>query len=183
MGKIFESIDDKLAAWVAEQHVYFVATAPLAEDGHINTSPKGGDSFRIISGNEVAYQDYTGSGAETIAHLRENRRIVIMFCAFEGPPRIVRFHGQGTVITKAHPRYAKLAAHFPDNPGTRSIIHVAVTRISDSCGYAVPLCEFKKPRDTLDRWAISKGEEKLEVYRQENNVVSIDGLPALEAYD
>jgi len=180
MGKIFETIDDKLAAWVAEQHVFFVATAPMAESGHINLSPKGGDSFRIISGSEVAYQDYTGSGAETIAHLRENRRIVIMFCAFEGPPKILRFHGQGTAIDMAHPRYAELARHFPDNPGTRSIIHVEVTRISDSCGYAVPLCEFKKPRDTLDRWALSKGDEKLKAYRQDNNRVSIDGLPAFE---
>jgi len=180
MGKVYDSIDDKIAAWVAGQHVFFVATAPLAADGHINNSPKGGDSFRVISGTEVAYQDYTGSGAETIAHLRENGRIVIMFCAFEGPPKIIRFHGQGSVIGNTHPRYAELARQFPENPGTRSIIHIDVERISDSCGYAVPLCEFKKPRDTLDRWALNKGDEGLALYRQENNTRSIDDLPGFD---
>ncbi|MGB5622412.1 MAG: pyridoxamine 5'-phosphate oxidase family protein [Gammaproteobacteria bacterium] len=183
MGKVYEAIDEKLATWVAGQHVFFVATAPLGADGHINNSPKGGDSFRIVNGSEVAYQDYTGSGAETIAHLRENGRIVIMFCAFEGPPKIIRFHGHGTVITKAHPGYAELAQLFPENLGMRSIIHIDVTRISDSCGYAVPLCEFRKPRDTLDRWAANKGEKGLAAYRQDNNVRSIDGLPAFEAED
>ncbi len=178
MGKTYEDIDEKLAAWVASQHVFFVATAPLGADGHVNNSPKGGDSFRIISGSEVAYLDYTGSGVETIAHLRENGRIVIMFCAFEGPPKIVRFHGHGTVVTEGHARYAELLQHFPENPGTRSIIHVLVSRISDSCGYGVPVCEFKKPRDTLDRWAVSKGD--LGKYRRQNNVLSIDGLPGLE---
>jgi len=180
MGKVYKSVDDKLAEWVEQQHVFFVATAPLSAEGHVNSSPKGGDSFRVINGSEVAYQDYTGSGAETIAHIRENGRIVIMFCAFEGPPRIVRFHGQGKVITKSHARYAELVRYFPENPGTRSIIHVSVGRISDSCGYAVPLYEFIRPRDTLDRWAVSKGSEGLKTYRQENNMESIDGLPGFE---
>ncbi len=178
MGKIYESIDGTLAAWIEEQHVFFVATAPLSSEGHVNNSPKGGDSFRVINGSEVAYQDYTGSGVETVAHLWENGRIVIMFCAFEGPPKIVRFHGHGTVVTEGHARYEELARHFPSNPATRSFIHVAVNRVSDSCGYAVPLCEFKKPRDTLDRWAMSKGVEGLKEYRRENNV-SLDGLPGL----
>ncbi|MCP4200692.1 MAG: pyridoxamine 5'-phosphate oxidase family protein [bacterium] len=180
MGKVYEYIDDKLAEWIAQQHVFFVATAPLSAEGHVNSSPKGGDSFRVVSGSEVAYQDYTGSGVETIAHLRENGRIVIMFCAFKGPPKIVRLHGHGTVVTNDHTRYAELARHFPSNPGTRSIIHVSVERISDSCGYAVPLCEFKRPRDTLDRWAVSKGDERLKEYRRENNAQSLDGLPGIE---
>ena len=180
MGKEYRSVDDQLAAWLEQQHIFFVATAPLSAEGHVNCSPKGGDSFRVINGSEIAYQDYTGSGAETTAHIRENGRIVIMFCAFEGPPRIVRFHGQGKVILKSHARYAELAQYFPENPGTRSIIHVSVNRISDSCGYAVPVYEFKKPRDTLDRWAVNKGSEGLKAYRRENNIMSIDGLPGFE---
>ena len=183
MGKIYQSIDEKLAEWVAQQHVFFVATAPLGADGHINCSPKGGNTFRVINGTEVAYQDYTGSGVETIAHIRENQRIVIMFSAFEGLPKIVRFHGEGTVINKSHPRYAELAQHFELHPGTRSIIHVSVKRITDSCGYGVPLYTFERPRDTLDRWATNKGSKQLEAYRKENNRLSIDGLPGYEADD
>jgi len=181
MGKVYESIDTRLAEWIQQQHMFFVATAPLSDTGSINCSPKGGDSFRIIGGNEVAYQDFTGSGAETIAHLRENGRIVIMFCAFEGPPKIVRLHGQGTVITERNSQYPQLIEIFPPKVGTRSIIHVSVRRISDSCGYSVPLYEFKEPRDILDNWSLNKGEEKLREYRQSKNVQSIDGLPGLEA--
>lgn len=183
MGKVYDNIDDRMTAWIAEQHVFFVATAPLSADGHVNNSPKGGDSFRVVNGNEVAYLDYTGSGVETIAHLRENGRIVIMFCAFEGPPKIIRFHGRGTVITETHDRYESLIRLFPSNIGTRSIILVSVTRISDSCGYAVPECEFKKARITLDRWAANKGDEGLVAYRHEKNAESIDGLPGLDAAD
>ncbi len=180
MGKVYEYIDEKLAAWIAEQHVFFVATAPLSAEGHVNNSPKGGDSFRVLNGREVAYHDYTGSGVETIAHLKENGRIVIMFCAFEGPPKIVRLHGHGTVVTQDHARYQELAHHFPSNPGTRSIVHVSVKRISDSCGYGVPVCNYKQRRDTLDRWAINKGDEGLIQYRREKNSHSIDGLPGFE---
>ncbi len=180
MATIFQGIDDDLRAWIKAQAVFFVATAPLSAEGHVNASPKGGDAFRVLGDTEVAYQDYTGSGAETIAHLRENGRIVIMFCAFEGPPKILRLHGHGSVITPADPRFEALAEHFPGNPGTRAIIHVAVSRIADSCGYAVPICQFKKPRDTLDRWALSKGNDKLRAYQQDNNARSIDGLPGLD---
>ena len=126
----------------------------------------------------MAYQDYTGSGAETAAHLRENGRIVLMFCAFDGPPMIVRLHGSGTVVTPEHPRFAELAAHFPANAGTRAIIHVAVARVSDSCGYSVPCFDFREHRDTLDRWAAKKGPEGLVDYRANKNQHSIDGLPA-----
>lgn len=180
MGKVFESIDTALAAWIAEQRLFFVATAPLAANGHVNTSPKGGDAFRVLGPNEVVYQDYTGSGAETAAHLRENGRIVILFCAFEGPPKIVRLHGRGTVFTPSHPGYAEVSALFPANPGTRAYVHVAVSRVSGSCGFSVPFYDFKGHRDTLDRWAINKGPEQLVAYRVAKNQESLDGLPAFE---
>jgi len=173
-----ENIDSELAAWIAQQRVFFVATAPLSPNGHINTSPKGGESFRILGPLEVAYQDYTGSGAETAAHLRENGRIVIMFCAFDGPPKIVRLHGHGTVITSSDDRFSELSSRFPANPGTRAIIHVAVGRVSDSCGWSVPLFDFHSHRDNLDRWAANKGPEELNSYRAAKNQNSIDGLPA-----
>ena len=180
MAKIYETIDEKLAAWLRQQHMFFVATAPLQADGHINCSPKGGDSFRFLDPVTIAYQDYTGSGVETIAHLRENGRIVIMFCAFDGPPRIVRLHGIGEAVLDNHPDFASLAEQFPPSLGTRAIIRVRVSRISDSCGFAVPLYDFVGDRDTLDKWAENKGATKLRQYREEKNETSIDGLPAID---
>lgn len=178
MGKQLESIDPELAAWIARQRLFFVATAPLTPNGHINTSPKGGEAFRVLAPMEVVYQDYTGSGAETAAHLRENGRIVLMFCAFAGPPKIVRLHGRGTVITPDQGRFAELASHFPANPGTRAFIHVALSRVSSSCGYSVPFFDYREPRATLDDWAAKQGPEKLQEYRARKNQRSIDGLPA-----
>ncbi|MGJ8670520.1 MAG: pyridoxamine 5'-phosphate oxidase family protein [Oceanococcus sp.] len=180
MGKIFQMIDDKMADWIKLQHMFFVATAPLKQDGLINCSPKGGDSFRILSPTQVAYQDFTGSGVETIAHLKENQRMVVMFCAFEGPPKIVRLHGQGAVITQQDSEFAELSNQFPPAVGTRAFIKMDVRRISDSCGYAVPQYEFLENRDILDKWAINKGESALQDYRDENNVQSIEGLTGLE---
>lgn len=178
MSKQHKDIDSDLAAWIAEQRVFFVATAPLSPDGHINSSPKGGDAFRVLGPLEAAYQDYTGSGAETAAHLRENGRIVVMFCAFDGPPKIVRLHGHGSIITPDDTRFEKLVSLFPANLGTRAIVHIAVSRVSDSCGYSGPLYEFRGHRDTLDRWAINKGSNELDNYRATKNKQSIDGLPA-----
>jgi len=178
MSKQREHIDAEMAAWIGRQRIFFTGTAPLSAEGHINVSPKGGEAFCVLGPMEVAYLDYTGSGAETAAHLRENGRIVIMFCAFEGPPKIVRLHGRGTVLTPDDARFAALAAHFPFNAGTRAIVHIAVTRVSDSCGFSVPLYDFKSPRDVLDRWAEKQGAEKLRDYRAEKNQRSIDGLPA-----
>jgi hypothetical protein len=175
-----ENISPELTAWIGAQRIFFVATAPLSGDGHINSSPKGGEAFRVLGPLEVAYQDYTGSGAETAAHLRENGRLVIMFCAFEGPPKIVRLHGRGAVLTPGQPRFAELAAHFPPNPGTRAIIHLAVNRVSDSCGYSVPFYDYREHRDTLDRWAEKQGPEKMDAYRGKKNVKSIDALPAFD---
>jgi hypothetical protein len=178
MSKVRDCIDEALAAWIRKQHVFFVATAPLSQHGHINCSPKGGDSLRVLGPMEIVYQDYTGSGAETAAHLRENGRILVMFCAFEGKPNIVRLHGHGNVLRPGQAGFDALAAHFPAHPGTRSCVHIDVTRVSTSCGYAVPLYRFEKDRDLLDKWTAVKGEAGLVEYRAAKNAVSIDGLPA-----
>ena len=179
MGKQFENITPKLAEWLAQQRVFFVATAPLAGDGLVNCSPKGMDTFRVVGPNEVAYLDLTGSGIETTAHIRENGRIVFMFCAFTGPPKIVRLHGSGEVVPPAEPGFEALRRLFPEIPGTRSVIRARLNRISDSCGYAVPRYEYAGERDTLVRWADSKGPDGLGKYRAEKNQRSLDGLPGL----
>jgi hypothetical protein len=177
MGKIYEVLGPDLQAWLAEQKVFFVATAPLASDGHVNCSPKGGDTFRILSEREVAYLDLTGSGIETVAHVQENGRIVIMFCAFEGAPKIVRLQGSATVVYPDDPAFSDVARRFPDHSGARAVIRVGITRISDSCGYGVPLLDFVSDRDTLDRWTEKKGPAGLIAYRAEKNHASIDGIP------
>jgi hypothetical protein len=181
MSKRHENITSEISAWISEQRMFFVATAPLALGGHINVSPKGGDSFRVLGPLGVVYQDFTGSGAETAAHVHENGRIVIMFCAFHGPPKIVRIHGHATLITTEDPRYAEFIELFPVNPGTRAFVHIRVDRVSDSCGYSVPLYQFQGQRETLDRWAVAKTPEGLKAYRSMSNQESIDGLPALFA--
>jgi hypothetical protein len=180
MSKQLERIDGELAAWIKKQTVFFVATAPLSASGHVNLSPKGGDAFCVLGHREVAYQDFTGSGAETAAHVRENGRIVIMFCAFEGPPRILRLHGRGTVVLPGDERFASLTRLFPENPGTRAFVHVAVERVGTSCGYSVPLLQFNGHRDALNKWALKKGPEGLKDYRVQKNQLSIDGLPAFD---
>ncbi len=178
--KRYESINPALQAWIAEQKIFFVATAPLSRDGHINCSPKGADTFRVLGERAVAYLDLTGSGAETIAHLRENGRIVIMFCAFDGAPKIVRLHGVGKVVYPDEEAFVGLSGSFSMHPGARAIVSVAVDRVSDSCGFAVPFFEFVGPRDGLDRWTEKQGPEKLAAYRESKNRVSIDGLPGYE---
>lgn len=181
MSKKRDQIDGEMREWIARQKVFFVGTAPLSSAGHVNVSPKGGEAFKVLGPLEAVYHDYTGSGAETAAHLRENGRIVILFCSFEGSPKIVRLHGRGIVIAREHPRYREMAAHFPPNAGTRSYVHISVTRVSDSCGYSVPFFDFRGPRETLNRWAEKQGCEKLTEYRTSKNGVSIDGLPAFDA--
>ena len=181
MGKLYEEIGPEIAAWVRQQHMFFVATAPLADDGHVNCSPKGLDTLRILGPGRVAYLDLTGSGAETIAHLRENGRIVVMFCAFAGPPKIVRFHGRGEVITPASPAWEDLRGQFPSYPGARTIVCADITRVSDSCGYGVPKFEHVEDRDAMQRWAETKGAEGLPLYRRQKNAHSIDGLPGMDA--
>ena len=180
MGKVYDDISPELAAWLGQQRMFFVASAPLDAGGFVNCSPKGLDSFRILGPREVAYLDLTGSGVETIAHLRENGRIVFMFCAFDGSPKIVRLHGIARVAEAGTAEHEELRSHFGDHPGIRAIIRASVTRVSDSCGYAVPRYEFTSERDTLTRWAEAKGEAGLEHYRRKKNVLSIDGLPGLK---
>lgn len=181
MSKQHPEIGPDLADWIRHQRVFFVGSAPLSAEGHVNISPKGGEAFRILGPLEVVYQDYTGSGAETAAHVRENGRIVIMFCAFEGPPKIVRLHGLGTVILPEDSRFAEFAGLFPPNPGTRAFFHVLLDRVSDSCGFSVPFYDYKCNRDALDKWAATQGEEKLIAYRAKKNQLSIDKLPAFPA--
>jgi hypothetical protein len=183
MGKTYEAIAPELAAWIAQQPLFFVGTAPLAGDGHVNVSPKGLDTLRVLGSNRAAWLDLTGSGAETIAHLRENGRIVLMFCAFTGPPKIVRLHGTGRVVTPASADWPGLHARFPAHPGARAIVDVQVTRVSDSCGYGVPTFEQAAQRTALPRWTQNKGPEGLPRYRREKNAFSIDGLPAFLASD
>ncbi|HEX5050897.1 MAG TPA: pyridoxamine 5'-phosphate oxidase family protein [Planctomycetota bacterium] len=180
MGRLFPSIDEPLHAFLLAQHVFFVATAPSGSDGHVNCSPKGGDSFRVLGPTTVAWLDRVGSGIETIAHLRQNARIVIMFCAFEGAPKIVRLHGRGEVIEAGDEQFAGLVARFGSpGLGVRAVIRVELTRISDSCGFGVPLYHHEGERDQLAKSAERRGEQGLLAYMREKNACSLDGLPGL----
>lgn len=181
MGSTFTTIDDKLRSWIAEQHLFFVATAPLSASGHVNCSPKGGKTLRVLGPNAVAYLDGGGSGIETVSHLRENGRLVIMFCAFDGAPRIVRLHGRGTVIVPADPLFSRLLADFPPYPTVRSIVHLAVERVSDSCGYGVPFMDFRAERKDSQNYLRKSSDAALQNYLVKNNETSIDGLPGLTA--
>jgi hypothetical protein len=179
MSKVYPSLDGRMREFIEAQHMFFVGTAPVGAAEHVNISPKGMPTFRILGPSEVAYLDFVGSGAETIAHLRENGRIVLMFCAFDGPPKIVRLHGRGQVLEPGEPGFELLLAAFEPAPGVRSIIRVNVTRISDSCGYSVPRYRYEGERSQLLAWAQHKGPEGLAEYQKEKNAASIDGMPAL----
>lgn len=184
MGKTFDVIDEGLAEWLAAQPIFFVSTAPLSADGLVNCSPKGNrDEFAVIDARTVAYLDQTGSGVETIAHLRENGRIVLMFCAFAGAPRIVRLHGRGRAVLTEDPSFLELARRFPGGAGVgvRSVIVVDVGRIADSCGYGVPFMTFEGHRPTMDQWSRRKGAEGIRDYWAEKNAKSIDQLEGLPA--
>jgi hypothetical protein len=181
MGSITKRIDEEQRRWIARQRMFFVATAPLTEGGHVNLSPKGLDSFAVLDETTVAYADLIGSGAETIAHLRENGRITVMFCAFEGPPKILRLYGRGDVVLPAHPEFSTLRAGFAASlPSPRSVIRVHVTGIQTSCGYGVPRMTFDEERTQLVDWVGRKGEAGVRRYLREKNVRSLDGLPALD---
>jgi hypothetical protein len=173
-------IKDIHEKFIRAQSMFFVASAPLDAEGHVNVSPKGLDTFRILGPTMVAYLDMTGSGVETIAHLRENGRIVLMFCAFQGPPNILRLHGRGRVVEPSSTEFHDLAARFPTYLSTRSIIVVEISRVSDSCGYGVPLMKYEGERSQLRDWARKKGPEGLVAYRREKNRASIDGLSGVE---
>lgn len=180
MSKLHPVLDDDLRAFIGKQPLFFVATAPTA-GGHVNLSPKGLESFRVTGDTTVAYLDYAGSGAETIAHLRENGRIVIMMCAFSGPPKILRLYGRGQALEPGDPAFAELRGQFPPEPPARAIIRVSLDRISTSCGYGVPLMKLERPRKQLVDWCDRKGPAGLERYQRDHNARSIDGLPALRA--
>ena len=181
MATLFDDIDDTLAAWIAAQPVWFVATAPLAADGHVNVSPRGADSLSILGPRRVAWVDLTGSGVETIAHLRENGRICLMFSSFDRRPRIVRLHGRGSVVLPGDPTFEDVVARHPEHPSTRAVIVVDVDRISDSCGWAVPVMDVVERRDILRPAAAKTGTDGMAAYRAEKNAVSIDGLPGMPA--
>jgi hypothetical protein len=172
-------ITPDIAESIGRQRMFFVATAPLTADGHVNLSPKGHDTLRVIDESTVCYLDLTGSGVETIAHLRENGRITIMLCAFEGNPNIVRLYGTGEAVTPDDARFADLAARFADMPGTRAVILVHVTKVTSSCGYAVPSYVYDGDRNRLHEWADARGIDGLVAYRASKNAASIDGLPGL----
>ncbi|AHJ30010.1 pyridoxamine 5'-phosphate oxidase family protein [Nodularia spumigena CS-584] len=177
MAKVFDCITEELQNFIASQHIFFVGSAPLSATGHVNLSPKGLESFRILSAHQVAYLDFTGSGNETSAHLQENGRITFMFCAFEEPPRILRLYGQGYTILPSSPDWNNLYSLFPQIPGTRQIIVADIERVQSSCGFAVPLYEYQSQRQTLINWASKKGEPGIQEYQQQKNIISIDGLP------
>jgi hypothetical protein len=188
MGRVYDALDADLVRWIEEQHLFFVASAP-GEGGHVNCSPKGLDSLRILGPHSIAYLDLTGSGAETIAHLRDNGRIVLMFCAFEGPPKVLRLHGHGTAVQPGDPRFRDLFERFlplPPQliPAARAVIHIDIERISDSCGYGVPLMHYEGNRTQTVAWADNRlrkyGPDALLQYQQEKNLTSIDDLPAID---
>ncbi|MGB5335436.1 MAG: pyridoxamine 5'-phosphate oxidase family protein [Woeseiaceae bacterium] len=180
MGQEFQEIDERIRGWIERQKMFFVSTAALAADGHVNCSPKGLDSFRVLGPKQVAYADTGGSGIETVAHLKENGRIVIMFCAFEGPPKIFRLYGTGRAVEPHDDGFDALLKAFPEMPAVRNFIVVEVESIRDSCGYGVPLYDFRKERDSLPNWIKSKSEQELLDYRLERNAESLDGLPGLD---
>lgn len=180
MSKVHPEITPELREFIEAQKLFFVATAPLAADGHVNLSPKGHDSLRVLDPLTLAYLDLTGSAAETLAHLKENGRICLLFCSFEGAPQIVRVHGEGEAIERSHPEFAELADLFPDHPGARAVIRVRAKRVADSCGFSVPLYEYQGERSLLIDWAKKRGPDGLDTYRAERNASSIDGLPAVE---
>ena len=182
MGRTYERISRALADFIEQQHVFFVGSAP-SSGGHVNVSPKGLDTFKILGDRHVAYLDLTGSGVETVAHVRQNGRLTIMFCAFDGPPRIVRLQGTAEVVAAGEPGYDELAAGFPPNRGARAVIVLDVDRIADSCGYAVPRYDFVAERDVLDRWVDRKTDDDLRDYRLTVTATTIDGAPAWRPED
>jgi hypothetical protein len=178
MGRAVESITPELRAFIEAQHVFFVATAPLEAQGHVNLSPKGMDTLRVLGPRRVAYLDLTGSGNETAAHLAQNGRVTFMFCAFEAKPQILRLYGRGRVVRQGDAPWAELVQQFPALPGARQVIVADLMRVQTSCGFGVPRMSFEGERDALVRWAEAKGDEGLRAYREQKNRLSIDGLPA-----
>jgi predicted pyridoxine 5'-phosphate oxidase superfamily flavin-nucleotide-binding protein len=189
MGTVYAAIDDEIREWIERQQMFFVATAPSGDGGHVNLSPKGAmqQTFRVLGPHRVAYVDLFGSGIETAAHLYDNRRIVVMLCAFEGPPKIIRLHGQGRVVEQHQPEHDELITEFelddPVKKAARAIIDIEVTRIADSCGFVVPQMTFEAERrqlfKTAEAWTRKRGADAVRDYCDVNNDISIDRLPGL----
>ncbi len=179
MATFYDSISPDLQEWIEQQHIFFVASAPLNAEGHVNLSPKGLDCFRVLGTNRVAYLDLTGSGNETSAHLAENGRITFMFCSFDRAPRITRLFGRGETILPGDEGWDGLVGHFPAGyEGVRQIISAEIYQAQTSCGFAVPFMQFAGEREALLNWAASKGETAIAHYQNEKNTVSLDGLTA-----
>ena len=183
MGKEYTEFDERLQDWIGRQHVFFVSTAPSAVDGLVNCSPKGLDCLRVTGPRQIAYVDTGGSGIETVAHIKENGRVTIMLCAFEGPPKIFRFYGLGHVLEPHDEGFEEMLAKFPEMPAARNIILIDVERIIDSCGFGVPLYEFKKHRDSLNNYFSKQSEEDISKYRRDRNSESLEGMPGLSFPD
>ncbi|HID36974.1 MAG TPA: pyridoxamine 5'-phosphate oxidase family protein [Ghiorsea sp.] len=179
MGNTFTKLDDKSIAFIKAQKMFFVATAPVGSDGHVNVSPKGYDCFKIIDANTVAYLDLGGSGIETLAHLKQNGRITIMFCAYEGKANILRLYGKGSAVSFDEPGFEDALALFPNFSRARSIITIKINRVADSCGFGVPFYDFVGERDQLMRSAHHRSESEWKEYRYMRNPKSIDGLEGL----
>ena len=182
MGKVYEGLDEKHIAFIRRQKLFFVATAPLSAEGCVNVSPKGYDSLAIIDSRTVAYVDLGGSGIETHAHLLENGRITLMFCAFEGAANILRLYGRGESCSFDEPGFAEKMALFPAFERARNIVTVRIDRVADSCGWGVPFFDYRGERDQLRRWVVARPSEEWAARRYESNAVSIDGLPGLSPY-
>ena len=178
MGKEHSQINEEDREFIENQKMFFVCTAPLSDEGHINLSPKGFDCFRVLSPTRVGYLDIIGSGNETSAHLLENGRITFMFCAYDGPPRIIRLYGKGRTILPGDAEWDEVSKEFTILPATRQIIIADIFKVKSSCGFGVPLYNYEGGRDHAIKWAEKKGEDGLEDYKKENNMVSMDGLPA-----
>ncbi len=177
MAEQFHSIEPSLLAFIEKQHMFFVATAPDSLKGHINLSPKGYDTFRILSPNEVMYLDLTGSGNETSTHIAENGRITFMFCSFDRSPLIMKLYGRGEVILPTSERFEELMSRFDPMAGVRQIIRADIHLVVTSCGYGVPLYDFVAKRETMDRWALQKGVDGIAEFQRTYNSTSIDGQP------
>lgn len=180
MGSIFPELNERLCEFIAQQKIFFVASAPLAADGHVNLSPKGLDCLRILDPSTVAYVDFNGSGSETVAHVHENGRLTLMFCAFQGPPRILRLRGRAEVIERSDDRWNNYYGRLPHDLGARSIIVLHIEMVADSCGYGIPLYDYVGERNQLFAWCDRKGRAGIAEYQSQKNRYCIDGLPGLK---
>jgi hypothetical protein len=176
MGGFYDSIREQEEKFIKKQKMFFISTAPLSAEGHINLSPKGTDSFRVLSPNKVAYMDLVGSGNETSAHMQENGRVCFMFCSFVGPPNILRLYGKGYTVLPTDAEWETLAPLFEITISTRQIIVADIYKVQNSCGYSVPLYAHVGERDIAEKWAETKGEEGIKQYIQKKNKMSLDGL-------